>query len=130
MPNLLQQDDENLPKYFVPKSGVTELETRGSAKLEGQKQLESELKRLKTRLGLAGHLRVVWDPHSSSDEVQGMVKGSTIFVFDVDEEEAVFTLRHEYIEYILTQEFLTPRLFEAKAHRRSDALVDIIASLV
>ena len=55
---------------------------------------------------------------------------SIIFVFDVDEEEALRTLRHEYVEYVLTNEFLTPRLFEAKAHRRSDALVDIIADLI
>jgi hypothetical protein len=98
--------------------------------LTTQKRLESELKRLKTKVGLAGHLQVAWDPRPSSEETHGMVKGSTIFVFDVDEEEAVFTLRHEYVEYVLTHEFLTPRIFEAKAHRRADALVDIIASLI
>lgn len=94
-----------------------------------QKRLEEELKRLKARVGLAGHLRVVWDQKSPEEE-HGMVKDSTIFVFDVDEEEALRTLRHEYIEYVLTNEFLTPRIFEAKAHRRTDALVDILASLI
>ena len=103
---------------------------RESTKHRTQRRLEEELERLKAKVGLAGHLRVVWDPQSSSGETRGMVEGSTIFVFDVDEEETVFTLRHEYIEYILTHEFLTPRIFEAKAHRRSDALVDIIAGLI
>jgi hypothetical protein len=95
-----------------------------------QKRLEEELERFKARVGLAGHLKVVWDPKSSSEETHGIVKGSTIFVYDVDEEEALRTLRHEYIEYILTHEFLTPRIFEAKAHRRADAVVDIIANLI
>lgn len=109
---------------------MIELGTQGLAKLKGQKRLERELKRLKAKVGLAGHLRVVWNPQSSSDELHGMVKGSTIFVFDVDEEEALLTLKHEYTEYVLTHEFLTPRIFEAKSHRRSDALVDIIANLI
>jgi hypothetical protein len=95
-----------------------------------QEQLKVELDRLKAKLGLAGHLHVVWDPSRSSEEEHGIVKGSKIFVFDVDEEEALRTLKHEYIEYVLTNEFLTPKLFEAKAHRRADALVDILAGLV
>jgi len=104
---------------------LEEAASRGVERVETK--LEEELERLKAKVGLAGHLRVVWDPKPSSE---GMVKGSMILVFDVDEEEALRTLRHEYIEYILTNEFLTPRIFEAKAHRRSDALVDIIASLI
>ena len=102
------------------------VKTRG----EMQKRLERELARLKAKVGLAGHLQVVWDPKSSFEETHGIVKGSTIFVFDVDEEEALRTLKHEYVEYVLTNEFLTPKIFEAKAHRRADALVDIIASLI
>jgi len=59
-----------------------------------------------------------------------MVKDSTIFVFDIEWEEALRTLKHEYVEYVLTHEFLEPRIFEAKAHRRADALVDIITNLI
>jgi len=95
-----------------------------------QRRLEGELRRLKAKFGLAGHLSVVWDPKPSHGEDRGMASGSTILVFDSDEEAAVKTLRHEYIEYVLTHEFLEPRLFEAKLHRRADALVDIIANLV
>ena len=95
-----------------------------------QRELERELARLKAKLGLAGHLRVVWDPRPYSQETHGMVRDETIFVFDLDMEEALRTLRHEYVEYVLTSEYLNSRIFEAKAHRRADALVDIIASLV
>ena len=95
-----------------------------------QKKLEEELERLKARVGLAGHLRVVWIPQPTSEETHGMVKDSTILVFDTNEKEALRTLKHEYLEYVLTHEFLEPRIFEAKAHRRADALVDIIANLI
>ena len=95
-----------------------------------QKRLEAELKRLKAKVGLAGNLRVTWDPKTSQKETHGKVKGSTIFIFDVGEGEALRTLKHEFVEYVLTCEFLTPRIFETKAHRRSDALVEIIATLL
>jgi hypothetical protein len=95
-----------------------------------QRRLEEELRRLKAKFGLAGNLGVVWSPKPSHGEDRGMASGSTILVFDSDEEAAVKTLRHEYIEYVLIHEFLEPLLFEAKLHRRADALVDIIASLV
>ena len=91
--------------------------------------LENELMRLKARFGLAGHLNVIWQPETSP-EVEGFVRGSTVYVFSSGKGQAIKTLRHEFIEYILTEEFLNPRLFEAMAHRRSDALVDIIAGLI
>ena len=71
-----------------------------------QRKLERELARLKAKLGLAGNLEVLWDPKSSSKDTHGTVEGSTIFVFDTGEEEALRTLKHEYVEYILTSEFL------------------------
>jgi len=95
-----------------------------------QRRLEQELGRLKTRVGLAGHLKVIWDPKTSLKETHGIVNDSKIFIFDINHEEALRTLRHEYVEYVLTNEFLTPKIFEAKAHRRADALIDIIASLI
>jgi len=95
-----------------------------------QKLLDGKLAKLKARFGLAGHLHVVWDPKFSFEETHGLVKGSTIFIFDIDEKEALHTLKHEFIEYILTHEFLSPKLFEAKSHRRADALVDIIANIL
>ena len=106
------------------------MQPQESAKHGLQKRLEEELKRLKSKLGLAGRLRVVWNPKTSSEETHGMVNDSPIHIFDDEEEEALDTLRHEYVEYVLTHEFLEPRIFEAKAHRRADFLVDILASLI
>ena len=96
----------------------------------GETHLEKEMARLKAKLGLGGYLRVVWNPRHSIDGEHGLVRGSEIHIFDEDLEEAILTLRHELVEHVLTTEFLEPRIFEAKAHRRADALVDILARLL
>jgi len=79
---------------------------------------------------LAGQLGVAWNPPVSSNEIHGMMEDSIIFVFDIDEEEALKTLRHEFLEFVLTEEYLNPKIFEAKAYRRADAFIDIIARMV
>jgi hypothetical protein len=94
-----------------------------------QQKLHRELRRLKTKVGLAGHLSVKWCPEILP-AVHGKVIDSMIVIHDQQCEEALRTLRHEFVEYILTHEYLTPKLFEAKAHRRADALVDILTRLI
>lgn len=106
------------------------MKTHEPTKREIQKILERELEKLKTKFGLAGHLRVLLNPQPSPDGTHGLVKNSRIFIFDTRMDNALHTLRHEFIEYILTSEFLESKLFELKAHRRADNLVDIIAKLV
>ena len=103
--------------------------SKSNRREEVQKALDNELSRLKGAFGLAGQLRVVWNP-KISNEIHGKVEGSTIIIYDADEKEALKTLKHEFVEFILTEEFLTPRIIEAKNHRRADALVDIISSLI
>ena len=80
---------------------------------------------------LAGHLQVVWDPRSIAPGGEsGTVRGSTIIIHDMNLTEALKTLRHEFLEYILTEEFIIPRFFEAKAHSRVDAFVDNLSKLI
>ena len=98
---------------------------------ELKRLLEEELERLKARVGLAGHLNVIWDPKEvPRGGESGTVKGSTIIIYDSDIDVALNTLKHEYVEYILTEEFFIPRLFEAKAHSRVDSLIEIISKLI
>lgn len=92
--------------------------------------LNQELFRLKAKLGYGGHLQVMWKPNSNQMEVRGEVKGNTIFVYDTAEEEAVETLKHEFLEAILTSEYLESRIFEAKSHRRADRLIDVLSGLI
>ena len=60
----------------------------------------------------------------------GIVKGSTIVIHDQDLTEALKTLRHEFLEHILTEEFFIPRFFEVKAHNRVDAFIDILTKQI
>ena len=93
--------------------------------------LEEELARLKARFGLAGHLQVVWDPRDVPvGGESGIVRGLTIVIHDQDLAKALKTLRHEFLEHILTEEFFIPRFFEVKAHSRVDAFVDILSELI
>lgn len=104
---------------------------KGVNRKDIQNRLEGELTRLKAKLGLGGHLRVLWDPRDSLPGGEhGRVTGNIIHVYDRDWEEALHTVRHEFWEYILTREFLEPRVMELRLHRRGDALVDILADLI
>jgi len=95
------------------------------------KLLRKELTRLKAETGMGSNLTVVWDPKEQIPrEGHGLVRGSAIHIFDMERDEALHTLRHEFWEYVLSCEFLEPRIFEAKAHRRSDAVVDVLAKLI
>jgi hypothetical protein len=67
-----------------------------------RKRLEAELQWLKRVSGMGFELRVVWDPRTDGS-VSGEVKNNAVFVYDVDVEEAVDTLRHEFIDYCFSQ---------------------------
>ena len=95
-----------------------------------QQKLCDELVKLKAKLGLGGNLEVIWEPKPKPMEIRGEIKGSKIYIYEGDEDVALKTLKHEFLEFILTHEFLEPRLFEAKAHRRSDTLIDTLADLL
>lgn len=62
--------------------------------------LQSELKRLIQLVDLGHELKVKWLPAGSSDR-EGEVKGDTIYVYSEDVDEALDTLRHEYLDYLL-----------------------------
>jgi len=96
-----------------------------------QKMLDEELARLKAKVGLAGHLKVIWEPKEVRiGSESGTVRGSTIVIHDLNINVALRTLRHEYLEYVLTEEFFIPRFFEVKSHIRVDSLVEIISKLI
>ena len=65
-------------------------------------RLEVELKRLKGRSGASHDLRVVWSPDSGS-QLSGEVKGDVMYIYEPDEVRAVEVLRHEFIDYMVSQ---------------------------
>lgn len=108
-------------------SGGTKSGKRGSI----QAMLEEELRRLKERTGLDGGLAVRWEPDPGSEK-HGEVRRSVIVVHDGDPEEAIRTLRHEFLDYHVTKGVVEPliqyvnmqkRLIEALIYERKEGLI-------
>lgn len=101
-------------------------------------ELERELRRLQSLTGLNNSLKVDWIPDGSR-EVHGEVRGDIIYIYDRSVEEAVRTLKHEFIDYCITREVVTPfvdlvnaliKSREAEVYRRKEKLVDLFSSLI
>ena len=63
--------------------------------------LKEELERLKARAGIKTEFKVVWSPKADSKK-EGEVVGDTIFVYSIDVDEALQTLRHEFVDTVVS----------------------------
>lgn len=63
--------------------------------------LEEELERLKDRAGIKTDFTVVWSPKADSKKEVEVV-GDSIFVYSLDVDEALQTLRHEFVDFIIS----------------------------
>jgi hypothetical protein len=95
------------------------------------KKLEAELERLKRFLGLGHHLRVKWTP-DNNERLSGEVKGDCIYIYEEQEEPALEALRHEFLDYSVSQ-VIEPykqvtnkliMLLNEEAYRRKEELVE------
>ena len=102
-----------------------------------RKQLEADLKRLQTFSGLGLELKVVWTP-SSDGTLSGEVKNNIIYVYDVDGEKAINTLRHEFLDYCVSQ-VIEPykevtnkliKLINENAYREKERIIEAITKLL
>lgn len=110
--------------------------SRGKREIEVR--LEEELERIKKKSGLGHELGVRWIPNPNSDR-QGEVKGSTIYIYDKDVNEAILTLKHEFIDHYITREVVKPlieyvnmqkRIIEGLVYRRKERLVEGLSKLL
>lgn len=63
--------------------------------------LEKELERLKARTGMKTDFKVFWSPKVDSTK-EGEVVGDSIFVYSLDVAEALQTLRHEFVDVVVS----------------------------
>lgn len=63
--------------------------------------LEEELERLKARAAIKTEFKVFWSPKADSKK-EGEVVGNTIFIYSLDVDEALQTLRHEFVDIIVS----------------------------
>jgi hypothetical protein len=100
-------------------------------------KLEAELERLKSFLGLGYHLRVKWIPNNNG-KLSGEVKGDCIYIYEEQEEQALETLRHEFLDYAISQVIEPYKevanklilLMNEIAYRRKEKLVETMCRLL
>jgi hypothetical protein len=99
-------------------------------------RLQTELARLKKSFQMGQDLKLQWMPNNGPKS--GEVAGTTIRIYEADQEKALDTLRHEFIEYLLTRDLVAPykrlinkliSLFEEEMYARKERLVERLGEL-
>lgn len=106
-------------------------------KLGIQARLENELARLKRKMNLGQELSVEWVPNPEG-KLHGEVVGSRIRIYDLDEKEALKTLRHEFADSAVSscaEPFkevtnLLIGFINKQAYARKEKVADALATLL
>ena len=105
---------------------------------DAQRALEAELERLKRRMPFTEPLDVCWIPRSDM-RISGEVKGSVIYVYDQNRKAALRTLRHEYLDCLLTRRVVNPliamvntfiKLREREIYQEKEKIVNVLSDLI
>jgi len=84
------------------------------------------------------NLRLLWLP-LEEPEKHGEVKGEVIFIYNKDEEMAFRTLRHEFVDYMISKNILDPlvmyiniqkSLIDKLVYERKESIVEKIVDLL
>lgn len=103
---------------------------------EIQKLLEEELKKLKESSRAGYELKVAYSP-DPSNKLSGRVEGATIYIYEEDLSRAVDTLRHEFIDYLVSKAIKPYRdllnalieRFNEEAYRGKEEVVEALVRL-
>jgi len=109
-----------------------------SLECDVKSRLEEELKRLQNIFGLALDLHVVWAPghvkyNVDGNPLSGEVRGNVIVIFDEDPEMALETLKHEFLDYVISHEIEEPYkdlinrlidVFESVMYKRKERIIE------
>ncbi|MCJ7559532.1 hypothetical protein MUO79_02805 [Candidatus Bathyarchaeota archaeon] len=103
----------------------------------GQDRLIEELGRLQQKLGLGYELGVVWLP-DSHNKLSGEVKGDQIRIYAEDEQNALETLKHEFLDYLISKAIEPYQkiankligLMNDEAYSRKEKLVEVLSGLI
>lgn len=105
--------------------------------LNGQQKLEQELERLKKVLNRGHGLKVKWMPRNDGN-LSGEVKGEHIFIYEDEVEVALETLKHEFMDYVVS-EVIEPymqvtnkliSLLNERAYQQKERLVHKLVGLI
>jgi len=100
--------------------------------------LEEELARLKRLIPFEEELTLCWKPRSHG-EISGEVISNTIFIYDENPQEAVKTLKHEYLDCLLTRKLIDPlialintliKMRAQEIYKRKERIVNTLSKLI
>ena len=99
-------------------------------------QLREELDNLKRISGLGSALSLVWAP-APGKALSGEVKGSSVYIYDESEMQALDTLRHEFFDYCISKAIQPYRqvtntlikLLNENAYKRKEEIVEGLRKL-
>lgn len=103
-----------------------------------QRVLKEELARLKRLIPFEEELTLYWRPRSHG-EISGEVIGNTIFIYEENLQEAVKTLKHEYLDCLLTRKLVDPlialintliKMRAQEIYKRKERIVDTLSKLI
>jgi len=103
-----------------------------------QRALEEELARPKRMVPFEKALTVRWTPRSNS-KISGEVVGDTVYVYDENAQEAMNTLKHEYLDCLLTRKMVEPliamvntfiKLKEREIYKEKEQIVSTLSKLI
>ena len=95
------------------------------------------MRRLQSLTGLNSSLKVKWIPNGSRD-AHGEVRGDAVYIYDEGVEEAVRTLKHEFLDYAVSRTIEPYKdiankliaLINEKAYRDKEKLVEALCKLI
>ena len=103
-----------------------------------QSTLDKELQRLKRLIPQMEVSSVQWAPRQNS-RVSGEVIKDTILIYDVAVEDALKTLRHEFLDCLITRNLVNPLISlvntliktrESEIYRTKERVVETLSKLI
>jgi len=100
-------------------------------------KLKAELERLKKLTGVGLELDIVWKP-AAEKAVLGEIKDKVIYIYEVRKEKILDVLRHEFIDYCISEAIepyraVTNKLIKSineDAYRRKEMFVEALKKLL
>lgn len=119
---------------------VKRVRSQESIEVQPDQFLTQELAKLKKLLSAdaAQELTVCWIPRQNH-ELSGEVLGSKIVIYDENQQDAINTLKHEYLDFLLTRKMIEPlttiintliKLEADKIYKEKERVVNCLLKLV
>jgi len=102
-----------------------------------ERKLNAEFNRINSIMGLDLNLKILWTPRNDKEQL-GEVCGSSIIIYEADEEETIKILRHEVIDYIVCEAIkpyqdmtnILIKKINEDAYRKKEKMVNAITQLL